>query len=241
MKKYTRFLLLLLLVDVLVTSCQSIQANRDVKSTKIAAAIFATQTAEAPPPTPTNTPTPTRLPTATNTPTSTATPTPTFTLTPTNTPTPTNTATPTETPTPKLTPTLTPTPRRLSNGTFIHRGVLDGFGELEIDNGTNEDAVAVLTTLTDDPVISVYVAANHQFTIEDINDGTYKLFFMIGEDWDDITKRFIRKLRCQVFEDTFPFTTTATTASVWRVTLHPVLGGSAKTKDVDPQDFPPIQ
>lgn len=117
----------------------------------------------------------------------------------------------------------------------------DGEGDLEIDNGQDLDAVAVMTTLADAPIFSVYVRARSQFKIEGIRDGTYKLFFMLGEDWDAVTGRFTRKARYEVFEDTFRYTTTSTTATIWRVTLHSVVGGTAQTDNVDPSKFPPVK
>lgn len=118
--------LLCLFVVVFMSACVNSQQKRDAQATEIAAAIFATQTAEAPTVTPTGTPTstPTSTPTPTNTATATPTPThtatatetPTSTPTHTATPTPTNTATPeptataTPTETPKPRPTATPTP-----------------------------------------------------------------------------------------------------------------------------------
>jgi hypothetical protein len=76
-----RFILLLLTCAIL-TACGPSQAEMDVTATKVAADIFATQTAEAPTatltftPSPTSTPTPTATPTPTHTPTITLTPTP---------------------------------------------------------------------------------------------------------------------------------------------------------------------
>lgn len=156
--------------------------------------------------------------------------------------TPTSTALPTATPTPTKLPTATSLPRRLKNGTFIKRAVpLDGYGKLEIDNGTDLDAAAVLTTRGEEIVFSVYIRAHSKVTITGIRDGTYKLFFMMGEDWDNAVGRFTRKTSYQVFEDTFPYTTTATKATIWYVTLHPVVGGTAETEHVDPNEFPSVK
>ena len=192
---------------------------------------------QVPTPKPTLTLTPTRKPTPTaQVPTKTPTPKPTPTFTPIPKP------TPTLTPIPKPTPTPTSPPRRLSNGTFIKQTApLDGYGKLEIDNGTSLDAVAVFTTLTDHVIFAVYVQAQSKFTVSGIRDGTYKLFFMLGEDWDEKEARFTRKVRRAVFEDDFPYTTTETTATVWSVTLHPVVGGTAQTEDVGEDEFPPLR
>ena len=80
----TNLIVLLALASLLLVACGPSEAERNAIATSVAAAIYATQTAEAP----TSTPTPTRTPTPTHTPTPTTTPTPTRTNTPTPTPTP---------------------------------------------------------------------------------------------------------------------------------------------------------
>ncbi len=76
-----------LLTAVILAACGPTEEELNVTATKLAAELFATQTAEAP--TPTETPLPTPSPTFTPTSTPTLTPTPTPTLTPTQSPTPT--------------------------------------------------------------------------------------------------------------------------------------------------------
>lgn len=181
--------------------------------------------------------------TLTVTPSQTPTMTPTATVPPpTSTPPPTATATRTPTLTPFPSPTATALPRRLSNGTFIKQTMpRTGEGELEVNNGQDLDAVVVLTALNDAPLFAVYIQARNSFKIEGISDGTYKVFFMLGEDWDSASGRFTRKVRYQVFEDTFRYTTTSTTATIWRITLHPVVGGTGRTDSVSPSNFPPLK
>ncbi len=222
--------LLIIFLGIALMACGPSQAERNAMATEIAARIFATLTAQAPTSTPTYTPVPTSTPTPTMPPTSTPSATPVLPPTP----------TPTLTPTRRPTPTLPP--RRLPTGTFIKQTVpLDGYGELEVENGTDLDAVVVFTTLADEPIFAVYIQAHSKFTISGIRDGTYKLFFMLGEDWDEARGRFTRRARYEVFEDEFPYTTTATTATVWSVTLHPVVGGTAATEQLDEGEFPPLR
>lgn len=75
MKKKEISVLIFLLASVILVACGPSQAELDAQATKVAADIFATQTAEAPTPTPTFTPTFTPTPTPTSTPTSIPTPT----------------------------------------------------------------------------------------------------------------------------------------------------------------------
>ncbi len=94
--KRTALALVLLLACVLVACTSFDESVHNTEATKVAAALYATQTAGAP--------------TATSTPS----PTPTPTFTPTASPTP--TATPSPTVSPTATPTLTPTPFPLPHG-----------------------------------------------------------------------------------------------------------------------------
>jgi Tol biopolymer transport system component len=132
-----------------------------------------------------------------------------------------------------------------STGTFLQderQG--GGYGELTIDNGRDEDAVAVLVTLDDDPVLWVYIRAGDAFTITDIPDGLYALYFVIGEGWDREINEFATAVRRARFKDLLAFETTRSatyiTYSTITVTLHPVTGGTAVTQDVPASAFPSL-
>lgn len=104
MNKRLCLALVSLLYGVLLSACGPSEAERQATVTQVAAAVFATQTAQAPTVTPTFTPSPTATATSTSTPTGTPTPLPTAT----NTPVPTATSTPTKVPTWTPTPTKVP-------------------------------------------------------------------------------------------------------------------------------------
>jgi cytoskeletal protein RodZ len=134
MKSRAVLLALIVLISGTLMACGgSSQAKQDAAATQIAAAVFATQTAEAPVSTPTSTPTPTSSPTSTATSTSTS------------------TATPTPTPSPTDTPTITPTPEPVT----IHIAP-DGSG----DYPSLEGAVAVVPH---DSTIVLDPGAHHLF------------------------------------------------------------------------------
>ena len=116
MKEKVVCIALSVLIGVGMAACGgSSQAELDAQATKIAADIFATQTAEAPPPTDTPTVAPTLTHTPIPTPTLTDTPTPVPTQTPTHTPTSTPAPTDTPAPTPTLAPTTPVTPIPLAD------------------------------------------------------------------------------------------------------------------------------
>lgn len=123
---------------------------------------------------------------------------------------------------------------------------LNGLGELQIKNGTNLDAIAKLVNMTiNKSIFTVYIKANNTYTIKNVKDGNYKLFFNLGNDWNSQIKAFNVNSGYEVFEDLFDFTTREyeegnyirTRYSKFEVTLNPVIGGQAKTDNVNVVEF----
>lgn len=182
------------------------------------------------------------LPTSTNTPLPTATNT--FTPTPTSSPrptsTPTNTLTPTATSSPRPTSTPTKTPRPLFRPPT---GMLEdlapgGQGKLLIKNGTDADALVILTGMNDKAVKTAYIRDSQSFNMTGVRDGVYRLYYSKGESFDQTTKRFTENATYQRLDATIEFTTTATQYTTWEVTLYGVVGGNVGSQYVDPSDFP---
>jgi len=133
-------------------------------------------------------------------------------------------------------------PRQLKTGTIIRQaGARNGQGQLSIGNGLDLDAVAVLQRNDSAVLVAVYVRGQDSFTLTSIPDGTYELYFTLGEDWDSTEAKFTRRRNLSRFDDPFPFQTTATTYSTWSVTLHPVAGGTAGTESVPEGEFPDLR
>lgn len=131
--------------------------------------------------------------------------------------------------------------RRLGNGSFLRKGTLNGRGSLEIDNGGSRDAV-VTAVRGGSKAFSVYVRRRATFKVKGVRDGSYKIYFTHGSDWEGKTKAFTRDCSFERFEKTVKFKTTFTATQIrwhdWRITLHAITGGNARTKPVDPDDFP---
>ncbi len=133
-------------------------------------------------------------------------------------------------------------PRQLKTGVIIRQaGARNGQGQLSIDNGLDLDAVAVLQRNDNNVLVAVYVRGKDSYTLTSIPDGTYELYFTLGEDWDSTEARFTRRRNLSRFDDPLPFHTTATTYSTWSVTLHPVAGGTAGTETVPEGEFPDLK
>ncbi|MFC5832148.1 hypothetical protein [Nonomuraea insulae] len=132
--------------------------------------------------------------------------------------------------------------RRLRNGAFISKGsALNGRSSLEIDNGGSLDAV-VTVVKGGSKQFSVYVRRKTKFKVKGVRDGGYKIYFTHGADWEGKSKAFTRDCSFERFEKTVKFKTTFTSTQIlwhdWRITLHAISGGNAKTAPVDPDDFP---
>lgn len=135
----------------------------------------------------------------------------------------------------------------LDNGTIINSlaGYLGGLGKLSIDNGTDLDSVAKLINGSRKSIITVYIKAHNSYTIDGIAVGRYELFFAHGRDWDSSTNSFLLSRSFSKFEDSFDFTVhdeyrsdgTYQVYSTYSVTLHPVVGGEAKTDTVSEGEF----
>lgn len=130
---------------------------------------------------------------------------------------------------------------RLPNGHFVRSGRRGGRGTLTIDNGGDSDAVITLAK-GKHPIISVYVRKDKKYKVTGVGDGSYKVFFTGGVDWDGKARRFARKCAFQQFDDKLTFRTTRTATqirwSTWEISLQPVLGGTARTSDIDPGEYP---
>jgi hypothetical protein len=128
--------------------------------------------------------------------------------------------------------------RRLANGAFIKKPSNRGLGHLEIKNGAGDTTISLVPTSSKKPTLTVYVRSKAKFTATGIADGNYRIFSATGQDWNASKKGFTRGCGFTKFDDTFKFTTTSTSSTVWQITLTPVANGNASTSSVDPDAFP---
>lgn len=129
----------------------------------------------------------------------------------------------------------------LPTGTVIKKvpGYLSGYGELQISNGTSHDAVAKLITTgaSGTSIFTVYIKANSVYTIDGISDGTYRLAFAQGTDWDSTSATFKRDRSFSSFDDAFDFETYGGQYTTYEITLNAVEGGTAETSSVNGDQF----
>lgn len=121
-----------------------------------------------------------------------------------------------------------------------------GLGEINIINGTDYDAVAVLVRNSDNlPKRAIYIRSNEKGLITQIPKGTYRIQFQLGEDFQ-IDRKFCEVASTSEFEH--PFTleelewSDRTEYSIIKISLHPVFGGSARVHAIPESSFelPPL-
>ncbi len=122
-----------------------------------------------------------------------------------------------------------------------------GLGRLTVINGTQYDAVSVL--LDGDfgiPLRAIFIRSGESGAMTKVPVGSYKVYFQLGTDWLR-ERRFCQPKGTSEYDEFFDFQELelpgGTEYSVIKVTLNPVLGGTAKTHAVPDSKFilpPPV-
>jgi hypothetical protein len=130
-------------------------------------------------------------------------------------------------------------PERLETGKKIvpDEGT-SGRSVLEITNGTNFDAaVRLVDNSTNGTSRFVYIRAMNDYTIEGVEPGTYSLLFATGSDWIATCADFQRDEDIREFEQPLVFEQNEEHVTHYKVSLHRVLHGNARTKKIDRKRF----
>jgi hypothetical protein len=129
------------------------------------------------------------------------------------------------------------------NGKVFSNKLKGGHGQLTVDNGDPRDALMVLTAASDPKttLLSFYVRGGTTRAVTGIKDGTYIVYFRLGQRWDSHSRRFTSEVSSSRFKETLPFKTTSTTYAGWKLSLKPVAGGNAPTEGVGDEDFPEVE
>jgi hypothetical protein len=79
---------------------------------------------------------------------------------------------------------------RPETGTSIKELERDGYGVLIIHNNWTMDTVAVIADKDVKPLIAVYIRSKDSLEIAGIEDGSYGLYFTVGNLWDEKEGKF---------------------------------------------------
>ena len=103
-------------------------------------------------------------------------------------------------------------------------------------NGTEEDAAVFMVSMGErSPMLSFYLRAKYECSINRIGEGTYSVFVRTGRGWRAGTQSFAEDESLWRFEETFAYDALY---DGYEVTLNGVVSGNAKSLSVDEQDFP---
>jgi len=99
---------------------------------------------------------------------------------------------------------------RPETGHYIRDIDRSGYGLLIIHNDWTMDTVAVLTDMDAKPLIAAYLRSKGTLNITEIEDGTYGLYFTVGNLWDPKEGRFKSVLGYYRYNSPLVFETTET-------------------------------
>ena len=111
-------------------------------------------------------------------------------------------------------PAYSQIPVRPETGDLIKDVVRNGYGQLIIHNNWTMDTVAVLTDKDVKPLIAVYIRSKDSYEIEKIEDGSYGLYFTVGNLWDEKNRRFKSVLGYYHYNPTLDFQTNETDTDI---------------------------
>jgi hypothetical protein len=131
----------------------------------------------------------------------------------------------------------------LPTGSRIEEDVgTSGHGELTVENGTSEDAVARLFDAgTDQTVRWFFVQAHSSTQLAQIPQGTYRLTFTTGLNWVESEDTFSWRPSYSEFERAFEYSEQHDSEGLQyhsiSVTLHSVPLGNVRTKAITREEF----
>jgi hypothetical protein len=132
--------------------------------------------------------------------------------------------------------------RSLPSSPILVSQAMNGGGALTVSNGTNRDAYVKLIEPSSRTLMAAFfVKSNSSFVQEQIPDGTYKVLFVLGNGWNTQTQSFTKNKSFSKFDKPLNFTTMQMVGGiqyrVFKITLHPVPSGKARTSGVSQKEF----
>lgn len=124
-------------------------------------------------------------------------------------------------------------------GTILKNTVSDGNGMLKIINRFSDDSVVALTRSNDSniSVLSVYIRSHDSYTINNISDNSYKLYYKLGEYWNNDSGKFSVTKENSKFDKEWTYSPTVNHTIMYTVVLD-MTQGNAKKVHIYPENFP---
>lgn len=115
-----------------------------------------------------------------------------------------------------------------------------------MENGTDSDAVVIMIDAGTDKVLaSFYVRTGEDGELPGIPDGTYRVCYALGRDWDSEARTFTRSKRFARYDDALTYATERKDMGGevyveypgYKLTLHKTAFGNATTSDILEEEF----
>jgi hypothetical protein len=103
---------------------------------------------------------------------------------------------------------------RPETGTLIKDIARNGYGELIIHNNWTMDTLAVLTDSHVKTLMAVYIRSKDSYKINKIEDGSYGLYFTVGNLWDTQARKFRSVLGYYRYDPSLVFQTNDTDTDI---------------------------
>jgi len=116
-----------------------------------------------------------------------------------------------------------------------------GKGSLELANNTDLDGLAVMLDAADRPIAAVYIRARQVFSLEKIADGSYRLYFSRGSDWDGDLLQFTNIIDLYRTDDRLAYLSNGATPVHWLASFAPAPGMMLRTSEVSASEFPSLR
>jgi hypothetical protein len=131
-------------------------------------------------------------------------------------------------------------PDYVSNG-MVFQQTRVGLHTLKTTDGLSSDAVVKLRDMAGHAVLSFYVSAGGQATIDTVPEGVFTIEFATGKDFSPRCGDFLSDMASRRFTNVETFETqfqgNYRYTSVLEITLNPVVGGTAQTVSIDDSTF----
>ena len=130
--------------------------------------------------------------------------------------------------------------RRLPTGRFLVDGLRGGANTVTIENRGGLDGIVAFAQGSQRPLMSVYVRKKSEFTISGMVDGSYDVYFTLGQDWDARYRTFTRFCSFLKSDNKANLTSSATQYTIGTLTFGLPAGSKQGSRStvIDPEDFP---
>jgi hypothetical protein len=130
--------------------------------------------------------------------------------------------------------------RPLNNTILYNQLGKNGAGSLQLHNTKFEDSLVVVCNEANQPLYSVYIWLQESHLVTRIPNGSYRLYFHSGLDWNGNTLRFTTSGEYKKLENMLAFTTVGNNRTIWDIYTSIGFAGTNRMIDIEEDAFPRV-